>query len=545
MKRRGAISFLLLGTCLAACGPLASNPTHWSTRAQAPAQVDEVGIALHAATLPADTITERLRLLAKRHPEMNVRPVLRTQGMFEIFSVPGVEIAQAFPEALVLPNAYRASPQRFARDTRSSCTLSRSAVQILTENLEPVLEKSTLTLREFRELRLKLDPSRVSVPLDSASVRWEVLHAPTLRTIAKLRGPNVTTTLLDPGEYQIQVSAISSESRLPCLSPSLSFALRSISALAPPGTVTMLPPLERLGVLFPHLVTVEAIPARVKTARGEGVTVAIIDTGVHYNHPDLHGQISTTAIGWNFVDGDALPFDSHGHGTQVAGLVAGVGYGIAPKAKLLPIRVINAFGGSDALSVAAGIRYASEQGARVINLSLGTDAPSASPLLEDAIRFATSRGALVVAASGNGALDGTGQNLDSHPIYPAALELPALLTVLATDLQGERTAYTHYSAKKVAMGAPGGTDQDGGLSTTSAYPTLGRLRPLMGSSASAPLVSGTAALLWSSAPQLTNIELQQILETSGTQNASLRGASRSGAFLNAYSAALRVLQDER
>jgi subtilisin family serine protease len=374
-------------------------------------------------------------------------------------------------------------------------------------------------------------------------VRWEILHVPTLRIVAKIRGLRATLTLVDPGEYRILVSATGAETRTPCTSLPFGFALRSTPTLADPGQIPPLPTLERLGILFPHLVTIEAIPAQVKTAQGEGVTVAIIDTGVHYNHPDLHPQISTTARGWNFVEGDDAPFDSHGHGTQVAGLVAAVGYGVAPRAKLLPIRVINAFGGSDALSVAAAIRYASEQGARVINLSLGTEDPAASPLLEEAIRAVTARGALVVAASGNGALDGTGLDLESHPVYPAALEIPGLVTVLATDLRGERTEYTHYSAKKVAMGAPGGTDQDGGLSSANAYLSLGRLRPLMGSSASAPLVSGAAALLWSSVPTLTNTQIQRILENSGTQSPSLRGATRSGGTLNAYSAALQALQE--
>lgn len=528
---------------LTACAPLAPPSEPWRTRTHAPTHSADVGIVLHAPTLSEDELHTRLRALAERYPQMQVRSVPISRGMLEIFSVAGREIALTFPEALILPNAYKESlpPQQ---RLRSACVLPQAAIQVLTIDQERVFPESTWSVRDFREFELWLDSDLVDFTLDRASVRWEVLHVPTLRTVAKLHGLRPRLTLSEPGEYRVQVSVLRARASLRCTSEPIRFALRSMAELADPGEIPALPPLERLGVLFPHLVTIEAIPARVKTAQGEGVTVAVIDTGIHYNHPDLHPQISTTARGWNFIEGDALPFDSHGHGTQVAGLIAATGYGVAPRAKLLPIRVINAFGGSDALSVAAGIRYASEQGARVINLSLGTDDPLASPLLEEAIRAVTAQGALVVAASGNGALDGTGLSLDAHPVYPAALEIPGLLTVLATDLQGERTDYTHYSAKKVAMGAPGGTEADGGLSTTNAYLALGRLRPLMGSSASAPLVSGAAALLWSSVPSLTAAELQRILETYGTRTVSLRTATRSGNSLNAYSAALQALQTD-
>ncbi|HZG68264.1 MAG TPA: S8 family serine peptidase, partial [Herpetosiphonaceae bacterium] len=157
------------------------------------------------------------------------------------------------------------------------------------------------------------------------------------------------------------------------------------------------------------------------------IMVAVVDTGIYAGHPDL-GQNAVN--GYDFVNGDADASDDEGHGTHTAGIVAAVGNngrgvaGVCWQCKVLAVKVLDREGGGSSVAVAAGIRYAADRGARVINLSLG--GPNDSRLLRDAVRYATDRGALLIVASGNEAEEG-------NPIeYPAAY--PEALSVGAIDI---------------------------------------------------------------------------------------------------------------
>jgi serine protease len=148
---------------------------------------------------------------------------------------------------------------------------------------------------------------------------------------------------------------------------------------------------------------------------GRGVTVAVLDTGVAYGNrppyaisPDF--RRSQFLRGFDFVDRDAYPFDRNGHGTHVAGTLAeatdnGIGLtGLAYGVRLLPVRVLDAAGEGNASDIAAGIRYATRRGAKIINLSLEFDTDVTAgdiPQILEAVAYARARGSLVVAASGN------------------------------------------------------------------------------------------------------------------------------------------------
>lgn len=260
-------------------------------------------------------------------------------------------------------------------------------------------------------------------------------------------------------------------------------------------------------------------------ARGSTSTViAIVDTGVHLAHPDLRTKI---VGGYDFVDNDTQAADGHGHGTHVAGLAAaqsnnttGVA-GTCPNCKIMPIRVLDNFGFGDLAAVAQGLVWAVDHGARVINMSLtGTEE---TPVLNDALEYAWSRGALPVCAAGN-------QNSNNPRVYPAAH--PRCLAVAATNMDDERANYSNYGPW-VALAAPGDgiystfmrNDGSGGFVSTYEYDT--------GTSMSAPLVAGAAGILVERG--LTNEQLRQRLCTTADKIAQT-GAYWQCGRLNLYRA---------
>ncbi len=237
------------------------------------------------------------------------------------------------------------------------------------------------------------------------------------------------------------------------------------------------------------------------------ITVAIVDSGVDLSHPDLVGRLRDD--GFDFVDNDPDPSDENGHGTHVAGIVAATlgnaegGSGLAPGVRILPVRVMDAEGYGSDRSIAAGIEYAADQGARVINLSLGATlllaAPESSAVVSRAIRYAQDAGALVVVAAGN----------DFVPLPNAIVgENDEVLVVAASDRNDRKTDFSN-SGPWIDVTAPG----QGILSTMPTYPvylTSTALPPeerfranydtMSGTSQAAPFVTALAALIFSANP---------------------------------------------
>lgn len=208
------------------------------------------------------------------------------------------------------------------------------------------------------------------------------------------------------------------------------------------------------------------------------VTIAVVDSGVDGTHSDLVMKILP---GFDFVEGDAFPQDEYGHGTYIAGIAAastnngnGVS-GVSWGAQILPVRVLDASGNGTYADLAAGIIWAADHGAQIINLSLGGITPNST--LERAVNYAVARGVLMVAASGN---DGAG-NLR----YPA--NYAPVLSVGSVNSINQRSAFSSYGSGLDVV-APGediySTNPGGGYGYRS------------GTSMSAPYVSGLAAILW-------------------------------------------------
>jgi serine protease len=267
------------------------------------------------------------------------------------------------------------------------------------------------------------------------------------------------------------------------------------------------------------------VPSAWDRTAGNGVTVAIVDTGIAYEEYESFKRVPelTTASfteGWDFINNDAHPNDDNGHGTHVAAIVAGGtnnGFGcagIAPEARLMPIKVLGADGAGPTSRLAEGIRYAADHGAQVINISLGT--AQHSEALREAVQYARGKGCVVVAAAGN-----EGSN---NPVYPAAYA--GVISVGATRFDGQRTFYSNYGAT-LSVVAPGGdpkVDQNSdGFNDGILQQTFSREHPdefgfyfKAGTSQAAPHVAGVAALVMSAQPGMTPDRVQEAIERTAT-----------------------------
>jgi subtilisin family serine protease len=261
------------------------------------------------------------------------------------------------------------------------------------------------------------------------------------------------------------------------------------------------------------------------TTGSVGVTIAIIDTGIDDTHPDLIHKI---VPGFDFVDRDSDPRDEHGHGTHVAGIAAASSNnnaGIAGmdwQARIMPIRVLDAYGVGWDSDIADGITWAHQNGAKVLNLSLG--GPGYSYAMQDAINAAHAAGSLVVAAMGNcRAHDDYGCPTANPTTYPAAYD--NVVAVAATN-RWDSYAYFSQYGNHCDIAAPGGEmsylhDVNGIYSTMPTYSVFltqytglnTEYDQLQGTSQAAPHVAGLAALLRSMNSALTPDNIQKIIQS--------------------------------
>ncbi|TVQ69948.1 MAG: hypothetical protein EA372_11250, partial [Chromatiaceae bacterium] len=264
---------------------------------------------------------------------------------------------------------------------------------------------------------------------------------------------------------------------------------------------------------------INAPPAWARTTGSREIVVALLDSGVDLGHEDLAANIWVNPTpqapdtcptpdsgqacypgdqnGWNFIDNKPDPTDDHGHGTHVAGIVGAVGNngigvaGINWEVSLMPLKFLDERGNGRISDVIDAIHYAVDNGAHVINASYST--PGESVAEREAIEYARDAGVLFVAAGGNDR-----RNLDERPIYPAAHQLENVIAVGSSTRNGTLSSTSNTGPNTLHLAAPG----EGILSTwpkgiSCAGNTDASYCLVSGTSMSAPMVTGAAALLWS------------------------------------------------
>lgn len=258
------------------------------------------------------------------------------------------------------------------------------------------------------------------------------------------------------------------------------------------------------------------------TKGDESIIIAVVDTGVDLNHPDLEANL---VKGYTTVKGTLSPNDDNGHGTHVSGVIGaiadnGIGVaGLAPKCKIMPIKVLSAKGDGNDSDIAEGIVWAIDHGAKVINLSLGGG--GAGRTLENAMLYAYNSNVLVIAAMGN-----NGANVKN---YPAAYK--NVVAVGASDVKNRIAPFSNYG-DWISVTAPG-------LKIYSTFPTykveLSRYNLstsyaiLSGTSMSVPYVSALAALILSKNKNLSRAEVRKKIEQN-TIDIDKKGFDESSGF---------------
>jgi subtilisin family serine protease len=289
-----------------------------------------------------------------------------------------------------------------------------------------------------------------------------------------------------------------------------------------------------------------------------GVVVAVIDTGIDMNHPDLKGSLWVNpkesggkpgfdddgngfiddVSGWDFVTHTGRLVDTHGHGSHIAGIIGGkagsaAGYnGICPGVKIMSLRYYNekASGLENLKNTIRAIEYAVQNGADIINYSGGGAEFSSAEMM--ALKSAEEKGILVVAAAGN-----ERSNADINLYFPAAYDLKNIISVTAINQSGQVLPSSNWGIRKVQVAAPGN-------SILSTLPG-GSYGYMTGTSQATAFVSGVAAMMLSMNKHLTVAELKEKITSSAVKYAQLEGKTQYGAAVNALAAVESVTKVEK
>ncbi len=270
------------------------------------------------------------------------------------------------------------------------------------------------------------------------------------------------------------------------------------------------------------------------TPGSQSMIVAVIDTGVDYNHEDLSFNMwrnpnpdskAKDVVGYDFIHNDGLPFDDHSHGTHCSGVIGAVGNngkgisGVNQRVSIMALKFLSAEGSGDTAGAIKAIDYAVTHGAKVLSNSWGGKGDDDNKGLRDAIQRAEDKDVLFIAAAGN---DGT--NNDTDKTYPASLNAPNMINVAATDSNDGLAYFSNTGSQSVQVGAPG-------VDVYSSVPG-NKYAKMSGTSMACPHVAGASALLWSAHPKWTHKEVKARLMESVDKIPSLEGKTVTGGRIN-------------
>lgn len=284
-------------------------------------------------------------------------------------------------------------------------------------------------------------------------------------------------------------------------------------------------------------VDIDAPEAWTITQGDPSVIVAILDTGIDLKNAEFAGRLWVNPApgsggyhndvnGWNFIQNTNNVQDNNGHGTHVAGILAasgnnGIGVaGVALNVRIMPVKVLDAFGDGATDAAVAGIYYAVQHGARVINASWGGGLYSQA--MHDALSYANDHGVVFVTAAGNDSA-----NTDNAPSYPGGYRLPNEIAVAAIDSSGQLANFSDYGTQTVDLAAPG----------VDIYSTIphGGYENLSGTSMASPYVAGVVALVAGLLPNASAAQLVQRVLSTTKPDANLVGKTAHG-IVDAYNA---------
>ncbi len=380
-----------------------------------------------------------------------------------------------------------------------------------------------------------------------------------------LQGDMVLVELRDEANAVQALNDLSQDPRIRFIEPDREFELQEVpeykSSLESAGRVDDASPAARKkpndlsarqwGLDSSRGTDIDAPEAWASTvgSRSDGPIIAVIDTGVETDHPDLRDNlwVNSREIPGNgrdddgngviddvhgfdayFQDGE--PEDAHGHGTHCAGILGATGNnrrgvtGVNWQARIMPIKIFDnsAKPKTSTSAILRGVAYAANNGARLTSNSWGSGGASRS--IRQA--FSSSR-AFHFMGAGNDSQDN-----DSKPFYPASYGLNNSLSVAAVDKRGKLSSFSNFGEKSVDLAAPG----------SSIYSTVpgGRYGTKSGTSMATPFVTGVAGLLLSAAPGLTNGQLRQALLEGVVPNSDLAGKTVTGGVVNAKNSLARL-----
>lgn len=505
----------------------------------------------------------------------NYQVIDASQGLYRVNAKSEIEISNLLPNAQINPNLVISSKEKGKNSGWEALALA------VTERQEP----------EFPECAEgEIEPTAVIKILNESDLKRKngyYEHNQILRLSGReSSAQNFSWFVMPPGErrpqgpfsregeFDIQVDEMGhyeiglfvQDSSHVC-----ALAVLAINVTSNPKYISLNPKdrplLGEMEQKFEHLKVINAEKAWT-VSQGEGQVIAILDTGVNYNHPFLNSkmlvnekEIPDNGIdddkngliddysGWDYVQDDGQPFDDVGHGSHVAGLAGADSFGVAPKAKILPIKVINEEGEVDMARATAGIYYAIHRGAKIINASFGgpfdprSNTETLKPIM-DAFDFANKNGVIIVTAAGNGTIDQMGGpvrlDTDVVPHMPASLPFLNNITVASIDANFKLAPYSNYGSKSVRVAAPGGTRQEPLWSAKQETSKGDLFWAAEGTSMAAPVVSGIVALVRSANPKLNIADINKVLLTSGPETKDLLGKIQSGRALDALDAVTKA-----